>query len=135
MTWRPKLHRAEPEHRLHVSIARFLTLALPLDAWWTTIPTAGSSLRQGAKIKARGYKAGTPDVLIIWKRAHWIEIKAEKGVVAPEQRACHALLHRAGSPVGIARDLNDVQYWLEQWHIPMRAMVDPRSITGARSIA
>ena len=134
MNWAPR--RGAPEHKLHVSVAKFLNVALPLDAWWTTIPTAGSSLTQGAKIKARGYKAGTPDLVIIYRgKARWLELKAAKGVVAPEQRLCHAALHEAGSPVGIARDLNDVQFWLEQWGIPLRAVVDPRQLSGARSIA
>lgn len=135
MNWAPR--RGNPEHRLHVSVAKFLNVALPLDAWWTTIPTAGSSLQQGAKIKARGYKAGTPDLVILWQgRTYWLELKAPKGTVDPLQRQCHEALMRAGSKVGIARDLNDVQYWLDaQWSIPLRAVVDPRALSGARSIA
>lgn len=134
MNWAPR--RGAPEHRLHVAVARFLNVALPLDAWWTTIPTAGSSLSQGAKIKARGYKAGTPDLVILYRGgAFWFELKAPKGVVAPEQRECHSAIIRAYCKVGIARDLNDIQYWLEQWHIPLRATVDPRQLSGARQIA
>lgn len=139
MNWPHKFARSKrsaPEHKLHVSVARFLNIALPLDAWWTTIPTAGSSLSQGAKIKARGYKAGTPDLVICWQgRAYWLELKAPKGTVDPVQRDCHGLINRAGCKTGIARDLNDVQYWLEQWAFPLRAVVDPRSLSGARSVA
>jgi hypothetical protein len=128
--------RSEPEHVLHVAVRRYLDMALPLDAWFTTIPTAGSSLVQGAKVKARGYRAGTPDIVIVWRgKAHWLELKAPKGTVDPLQRECHRALNRAGSPVGIARDLNDVQFWLEAWAIPLRAVVDPRQLSGARSIA
>ena len=134
MNWAPR--RGAPEHKLHVAVARFLNVALPLDSFWTTIPTAGSSLSQGAKIKARGYKAGTPDLVVIYRgKAHWLELKAAKGTMAPEQRDAHGMLHRAGSPVGIARDLNDVQFWLEAWAIPLRAVVDPRQLSGARQIA
>ena len=87
-------------------------------------------------IKARGYVAGCPDLVIIHKgKAHWLELKAAKGTVQPEQRVCHSDLHRAGSPVGIARDLNDVQFWLEAWLIPLRAVVDPRQLSGPRSPA
>jgi len=128
--------RTEPEHVLHVSVRRYLDMALPLDAWWTTIPTAGSSLVQGAKVKARGYRAGTPDLMILWRSAcYWFELKSAKGTVDPLQREQHAAIMRAGGKVGIARDLNDVQFWLEQWSIPLRAVVDPRQLSGARSIA
>lgn len=128
--------RNAPEHQLHVQVARYLNIALPNDAWWTTIPTAGSSLAQGAKIKARGYKAGTPDLVILYRGgAFWFELKSENGVVDPLQREAHLAIMKAYCKVAIARDLSDVQFWLQSWHIPLRAIVDPRSITGARSIA
>lgn len=136
MTWRPKLHRAEPEHKFHVSVARYLRLALPLDACFSTTPTVGSNVRQGAKIKARGYFAGWPDITIIWNRGvYFLELKSLTGTVSPEQRACHAAIMRAGGKIGMAKDLNDAEFWLQQWGIPLRVTVDPRQLSGARSIA
>lgn len=128
--------RNAPEFKLHVSVARFLNLALPLDATWCTTPTVGSSLVQGAKLKATGYRRGWPDICVLWQGgAYFLELKSAKGTVDPEQRACHGAITRAGCKVGIARTLEDCQYWLEQWGIPLRAVVDPRALSGARSIA
>lgn len=128
--------RNAPEGKFHVAVARFLDVALPLDAVWCTTPTVYSSVVQGAKLKAMGYRKGWPDLVIIWRGVpYFLELKAPKGVVDADQRACHAAIMRAGGKVGMARDLNDVQFWLEQWGIPLRAVVDPRALSGARSIA
>jgi hypothetical protein len=131
MTWRP--HRKSPEDTLHIAVARFLNLALPAGTFWTTIPTGNLSRFQAQRMKAKGYRPGTPDIVIIFNyQAYWLELKAKDGVVSDEQRAAHFALHAAGAHVGIARSLSNVQLWLQEWGIPLRATLEPASVRAAR---
>lgn len=130
--------RQQPEAKFHVLVARFLNMALPLDAWWTTIPTVGSSILQGAKLKAKGYKAGTPDLVIIYNAGvFWIELKAPEGVLSDEQENVHRLICAAGGHTGMARSLDNVQMLLDYWHIkPLRARLpsrQPAAVDAARA--
>lgn len=132
MNWRRKY----PEEKFHIQVAKFLNLALPTDSFWTTTPTVASSITMGARLKAKGYVRGTPDLQIVYQgRSFWIELKSAEGRVSADQRIVATLLTRAGAKVGLAYDLNDVQQWLDEWCIPLSARIDPRSITGARVIA
>lgn len=123
---RPPSERKDPEAKFHVAVARYLNLALPPDAFWTTIPTGNLSLTQGARMKAKGYQRGTPDIVVIWGgKAMWIELKAPNGVVSDDQRAVGLRLIRAGAKCGLARDLGQVEQFLQQQGIPLRATAGP----------
>jgi hypothetical protein len=112
------------EQQLHRAVARFLDLALPHDAWWTTIPAGGGGRVRGAQLKAMGYKAGTPDILIVYRgRALFIELKAPKvGRESPEQIAVGHRIIMAGAGRWLAWSLDDVERICgEHWNIPLRA--------------
>lgn len=90
----------------------------------------------GSRLKAAGYMAGWPDLQIIWQgKSYFLELKAPNGVVSPEQRETIWAITTSGAHVGIAKSLDQVQDWLDQWAIPLRARLDPRALSGARSIA
>lgn len=142
MTWprRPFARkRRTPEDDLHIAVADFLRAALPPEAFWTTIPTGNLSRLQAARMKRKGYTAGTPDIVICYgARTYWIELKAPAGVVSDDQRAAHAQLARACVPVALAKSLGEIEFWLCRWNIPLRATTgatEPRAVQGARSTA
>lgn len=118
------MKRAAPELAFHKSAARFLDLALPEDAWWSTIPAGGGGRVRGAKLKASGYRAGTPDILIVWQgRAHFLELKAKSGRLSPAQKACHAAIERAGARVATVTGLDWLEGTLIGWGMKLRATV------------
>ena len=119
------MSRAHPEQVLHIAVARFLDLALPAPAWWTTIPAGGGGEVRGAKLKAMGYRPGTPDILIIHRYdVIWIELKSPKGRLAEFQRKCHTdLLKNGCCHWALARSVDDVQQALEDLGIPLKAQV------------
>ncbi len=94
--------RNHPEDDLHMVAARYLDLALPEDAVWTTIPAGGGGKVRGARIKAMGYKPGWPDLQIVYRgQLICIELKSEEGRLSPRQRDMHKQLTLAGLLIGI----------------------------------
>jgi hypothetical protein len=55
------------EHVLQIAVAEYLDRALPPDAFWTSIDSAGRGARDGARMKRRGVRKGIPDILILWQ--------------------------------------------------------------------
>lgn len=129
--------RQQPEAKFHVLVARFLDMALPLDAWWTTIPTTRASRLEGAKLKAKGYKKGCPDLVIIYQgRAFWVELKSPLSVLSNAQTDQMRVLSRAGAKCAQAKTLDQLQDWLDQWSIPLRARLpgrNPPAVDAARA--
>lgn len=118
-------------------VARYLNMTLPLDSYWTTIPTVGSNILQGAKLKAKGYRAGTPDLVIIYMGiAYWIELKAIHGTLSAVQAHAMNALIKAKSHVWMASTLEHVQEALDLWQIPTRARLpgrQPPAVDAARA--
>jgi hypothetical protein len=113
--------RAHPEQRLQTQIAAYLRAVLKPPVWFTAIPAGGGGELRGKILKGMGYKAGTPDMLIIdGGRAYWGEVKAEKGVLSIAQGDTIPALKRARCPVAIWRSIDDVAASLAEWGIPTR---------------
>lgn len=114
------------EETLHRMVADYLALAIQAPDWWSTFPMGGGGKARGGKLKASGAKAGIPDVLIIQAgtgKAHWIELKTDKGRVSPAQVNTGACLLVAGCPVAVCRSLDEVQAMLVHWGFTLRAQV------------
>ena len=110
------------EDQLHKQVAGFLAAGLPRDVVWTTFPAGGGGKVRGAQLKARGLRAGWPDIQIFGAgKLVLIELKTAKGVVDPEQVECHAALTKAGALVFVCRSLDDVQRALVAARVPFRA--------------
>ncbi len=119
--------RRHLEDDFHMAVAAYLDLALPPDACWTTIPAGGGGKVRGARIKAMGYKAGWPDLQVVYRgRLICIELKSAKGRLSPAQKAMHERLTLAGALVYTARCIEQVEGFL-------RASVPLRATTGARA--
>ena len=117
--------RKQPEQIFQTDVAEFLTLALPVhDAWFTTIPAGGGGKVRGAILKGMGYKAGTPDMLVIYQgTAIWLELKSGRGRLSLTQQLCSHDLVEAGCKWALCRTLEDVERDLTRFGLPLRATV------------
>jgi hypothetical protein len=101
-----------------------LDAALCPEVFWTTIPAGGGGKVRGAQLKVCGYKAGTPDVLIVHRgRARWIELKAGKGRLSESQKGLIPHLTAAGCDTEICRSIEEVQSAVLKWDLPLRGRI------------
>jgi len=118
-----EVHKAS-ERQLQSAVADWLALALPPDAFFSSIGHGGGGKVRGALLKRTGLKAGVPDLLVIADgRARFIELKTAKGRLSPAQREAHDALVRAGALVAVCRSIEDVAAQISAWGIPTRAKV------------
>ncbi len=114
--------RANPEERLHRSVADYLNVALPSVSCWTTIPAGGGGRIRGAKLKAMGYCKGWPDLEIVWdSTVHYIELKVPGKYPGADQKKCHNNLRSAGARVAVCHRIEEVEGTLRGWGLPLRA--------------
>lgn len=99
------------EDHVQAAIVAWLRAVLP-HAVVSSVPLGGlRSKREAAKLKWTGALAGIPDLFLALPggRLMWIECKAAKGKLNPEQRAMHAALADLGHTVIVARSVEDVR--------------------------
>ena len=122
------------EKDLHKQIAGFLALALTdpgID--WETIETSNNNNNQFNQSgrKAKGVKAGTPDILITYnpnieRNLHYIlrlEIKTSTGKMQESQKLRIPELQAKGQFVEGVRSVEDVVTALNKYKIPHRNLV------------
>lgn len=118
----------KPEQRIHKAVAEFLRLALVEPAFFTTFPAGGGGKVRGALLKSMGLLPGMPDILVFWPRAKGlgaggIELKTERGVVSDEQEKCMRRLWAVGAEYAVCRGVAEVEWYLREWRVPLRASV------------
>lgn len=121
---RRNIGQFQSEHVLQIAVAQYLDRALPPDAFWTSIDSAGRGPIAGARMKRRGVKRGLPDILILWSSVTlWIELKSRKGRVSEQQDdfGWHAI--RAGHHWHVCRSVDDLASRLAEYGIPLRARI------------
>ncbi len=113
----------KPEAALHRSVARYLDVALPPDAFWWHTPNGGKRGKiEAAQFKAMGVKAGIPDLFILHQgKLHAIELKAEKGTVRASQKDAAYKLMLAGCTTHVCRSVAAVEEALRLNGVPLRA--------------
>ncbi len=124
---RKKRDGYDTEDPFQIEAAAFFDFCLPKpDAWWCHVPNGGKrAMTTARRLKAMGTKAGAPDNLIIYQgRAYWIELKARYGSLQDSQKSTIPVIESAGSPVAIARTLEDIADALSSWGIPLRATME-----------
>ena len=112
------------EWRLQRAIVTYLSKALPETAYFSSIDigSAGSA-HQGALRRARGVKAGLPDLLVAFAgRALWLEIKNGSSLSEP-QKLTRDALRANGHAWALVRSLEDVEAACAEAGIPLRATV------------
>ena len=110
------------EQALHLSVARYLDLALPGQTVFFHVPNGGSrNVIEATKLKRMGTKAGVPDFCVIYRgRSIFIELKADKGRLSPAQSDMLEQLTLAGAVTTVCRSLEEVSAFLGQL-MPLRA--------------
>ncbi len=123
-----------PEQTLHVAVARYLTVALRPPTFWTSIDHASgmkAGRLAGALRKARGVKAGLPDILVMHPistlhgpfstKVLGIELKAKGNYASPEQKRVANDFGNLGATYRIAWSVEDVAKHLSDALIPTYA--------------
>lgn len=111
------------ELNLHFAVKKYLDLALPPNAFYTTIAHGGFRLpiNVARKLKNMGLKAGVPDILVVYRGiAIFIELKNDKGSLSPAQRETIARLSDAGSRTFLCRSIEEVEGTLRAF-MPLKA--------------
>ena len=126
--------RKTPEQDFQMQVKKFLELALPKpEAWFGASAATGTSKTTGGILKGMGYKAGTPDMLVIYRWPMvgvpsqtiviWLELKAGRGKLSKAQEQCREELIAAGCKWALCRTLEDVERALMRFGVPLRATV------------
>ena len=124
--------RKTDEQDFQKAVATYLRLALPTPhAWFTAIPAGGGGKTRGAILKGMGYRAGTPDMLVISRRHSialgfvtvviWLELKTGRAGLSKAQEQCRDDLIAAGCQWALCRELADVERALRRFGVPLRA--------------
>ena len=120
-----ELKKATPEFEVHKSIASYLTVALSPPAFFHTTENSNhqggtAGLIKQAQNKARGVKAGFPDMLIFYpKGVLALEIKRYGKEATPMQLAMHEQLRANGVVVAVVHDVEEVKALLKIHEIPV----------------
>ncbi len=120
--------RKRPEQGLHIAVAQFLRVALRPPTFWTSIDHASgmkAGKLAGALRKARGVKAGLPDILVMKDSINTcvigIELKATKGSLSPAQTDMATRFAECNAHYRVARSVEDVDFILRSFGVPLHA--------------
>lgn len=76
------------------------------------------------KLKKMGLRAGAPDNLIVYGgSSYFFELKSRYGSLKDSQKEVIPKIEKAGCPVAIARTLEDIEWYLTSWGIPLNVTV------------
>jgi len=118
------------EDELHLTVAAYLDLALPIGVPWTTIEAGGRrGMLEAVRLRRKGVKRGWPDILIFWRPVICIELKSPTGRLSPAQKAVHKQLKCSGALVYTARQVEEVEGFLLGAGVPLRATTAPLRAT------
>lgn len=115
-----------PEAALHQQIARVLSVELAAPGrisahgvCWFSIDIANYGGTTPGLRTSRGIVAGIPDSVVLYRGiAHWIELKAQGGMLSEAQREVGAGILLSGCHFGVARSVEEVLDLLDCWEIP-----------------
>jgi len=110
------------EWQLQRAIAVYLSKALPPDAYWSAIDIGSAGSAQAGQLrKARGVRAGLPDMLIVYLGATlWCEIKSGTQLSLAQQLTRDALTAN-GHQWALVRCPEDMELACRDVGIPLRA--------------
>jgi hypothetical protein len=129
------------EDQFHGAVAELLDWCLIPPTFYTTFPAGYGKLSKSmaGKLKAKGMKAGMPDILIFsthriianrtYSHVVGLELKVKGNTTTAKQRETHAALQAVGVRVYLVRSLNDVVMALNEAGIPYRNITMPKGAT------
>jgi len=107
-----------PEDRIHIAILDYLEVVLPRGLVWHTPNQGKRSFTTAGKLKLLGMRAGVPDITIVYEgRIYFLEVKAPKGRLSPEQGRFGVDAIAAGAGWAVVRSIDDVRQHLQTWKI------------------
>jgi len=124
-----QIKKPSPEYTIHKQIAEYLTYVLTPLSYFTTVENSNHTggtigMIKQAQDKAKGVKAGFPDILIIHDGKYYgLEIKRPGAHATDKQIEQHNKIRKAGGAVEIVRSIEDVQLCLATWQILTRDMI------------
>lgn len=114
-----------PEHDIQEQVCRVLRLGLGADVWWSSLDHANArDAKAGALRKARGVRAGLPDMEFIYRgQYHGIELKAADGALSLAQIETHSRIKMAGGRIATCNSVESVLAKLREWGVPVSARI------------
>ncbi len=121
--------RAHPEDDLQAAVVKYLAAAKPKCIWYA-VPNGGvRNVREAARFKAMGVRAGVSDLVFQWAGGSGcIELKAPGGRQSGRQKAFDFDCRLIGVPYVIASSIEEVHSALVSWGLvdPERVQVQPK---------
>lgn len=129
---------ARPEERLHLDVAAWLDLAIVEPAvWWCTPNQRGTRKKwEQMLLKALGVKPGIPDIFVLHgglllgpelkKPPEMLpsgKVSKAKPRLSDEQAKMHKRLIAAGAKTAVCQSIAEVESFLRQYGVPLRASV------------
>lgn len=114
------------ESALQMACAAFLDRTLdPAWRWWHTPNGGMRSKATAGKLKAEGVKAGVPDIIVMGPggRAVFIELKAQRNTLTPDQTDFQRWATGAGYPFFTVRSLDGLTAALNDAGVPVRGVL------------
>lgn len=109
---------APSEYQIQRAIVDLLAIARHRDLiCWHTPNGEDRHARVGAKLRLMGVLPGVPDLCFVLPsgRAAFIEVKAPKGKLSPEQMAFQLRCATVGAPYAVVRSLDEAVDVLTLW--------------------
>ncbi len=112
---KPKCKHDQPEYREQCKVARYLSEQWPDLLWTASAGGMRTTAGTGAKMKAAGYRAGCPDIMIFRQKVFesdcssvkynglHIEMKSEAGSQSPAQKEWQKKAEAAGYNYSVCR--------------------------------
>ena len=103
------------EHRIQVALIDYLALALKPELEVRAIPNGEKRhIRVASRLKEEGVRRGTPDIFICLPegRIAWLEMKAAKGSLSPDQKAFREKVEALGHHYGVAKSVTEAIEYL-----------------------
>ena len=111
--------RRRDEQIIHRAVVDHIAWRVHPNVWWCHIPNGGRRSKiEAAILRGQGVRPRPPDLLIVADgKAHFLELKADRGRLSQAQRDCHEQLRRAGAEVATAFGLDQPLAQLMRWDL------------------
>jgi len=112
------LSRSTAEFKLQCAVVKHLDSAFAGKFWFTHVPGQTRDATEAHFNKVLGYKAGTPDLLILYEgRLHAIELKAPDGIVSSAQNKTLSTMRFNGALTAVCKSVKEVHNTIVGWGI------------------
>lgn len=121
-------HKINREERIQRAVVQHLTLCLPENVVWYSVPNAPRNAVSGGRLKATGMRAGVADLAFVLPggKSAFIEMKCEKDhqgdrtYIDADQRAFRDQVRLAGGLYAVCRSSEEVMETLGSWGVQFK---------------